>query len=192
MKPLCFVLMPFGRKSDGGGRTIDFDAVYNEIIAPGVTAAGMDVIRADQEQIGGTIHKPMFERLMLCDYAVADMTGANPNVYYELGIRHALRPLGQDLVVMARGFTHDFPDVKNEVVTDPLMEQVAHGIDENLSRFAPTIGNSECVTIFAHDPVPDRASTSLPSEASIFVDVHGLEALGHFHGIAIRAASRDN
>ncbi len=124
--------------------------------------------------------------------------GSQPDIrqnFTNLGINkfgHALRSLGQDLVVMARGFTHDFPDVKNEVVTDPLMEQVAHGIDENLSRFAPAIGNSECVTIFAHDPVPDRASTSLPSEASIFLDVHGLEALGHFHGIAIRAASRDN
>ena len=29
---------------------------------------------------------------MLCDYAVADITGANPNVFYELGIRHAMRP----------------------------------------------------------------------------------------------------
>ncbi|MCB1486803.1 MAG: DUF4071 domain-containing protein [Bauldia sp.] len=92
MKPLCFVLMPFGRKPEGTGRIIDFDAVYNQIIAPGVEAAGMEPIRADQEEIGGTIHKPMFERLMLCDYAVADVTGANPNVYYELGIRHALRP----------------------------------------------------------------------------------------------------
>jgi tetratricopeptide (TPR) repeat protein len=66
--------------------------VYGDLIAPAVTAAAMDVIRADQEQIGGTIHKPMFERLMLCDYAIADVTGANPNVYYELGVRHAIRP----------------------------------------------------------------------------------------------------
>ena len=102
MKPLCFVLMPFGRKPEGGGRIIDFDAVYNEVIAPAVLAAGMEVIRADQEQIGGTIHKPMFERLMLCDYAVADMTGANPNVYYELGIRHALRPRST-VIIFARG-----------------------------------------------------------------------------------------
>jgi tetratricopeptide (TPR) repeat protein len=98
MKPLCFVLMPFGTKPEGGGRTIDFDAVYGEIIAPAVAEAGMEVIRADQEQIGGTIHKPMFERLMLCDFAVADITGANPNVYYELGIRHALRPRSTVLV----------------------------------------------------------------------------------------------
>ena len=80
MKPLCFVLMPFGRKPEGTGRIIDFDAVYNQIIAPAIEAAGMDPVRADQEEIGGTIHKPMFERLMLCDYAVADVTGANPNV----------------------------------------------------------------------------------------------------------------
>jgi cell division septum initiation protein DivIVA len=90
--PLCFVLMPFGRKSDAAGRATNFDSVYRKIIAPAVARAGLEPIRADEEKIGGTIHKPMFERLMLCDYAVADITGANPNVFYELGIRHALRP----------------------------------------------------------------------------------------------------
>lgn len=92
MKPLCFVLMPFGRKQDGTGKLIDFDAVYQQLINPAVTAAGLDPIRADEEQVGGTIHKPMFERLMLCEFAIADLTGANPNVYYELGIRHAVKP----------------------------------------------------------------------------------------------------
>ena len=68
-RPLCFVLMPFGRKTDATGRTTDFDAVYREIIAPAVNAAELDPIRADEEKIGGAIHKPMFERLMLCNYA---------------------------------------------------------------------------------------------------------------------------
>ncbi len=90
--PLCFVLMPFGRKTDAAGRVTNFDSVYQRLIAPAVEQAGLDPIRADEEKIGGTIHKPMFERLMLCHYAVADITGANPNVFYELGIRHALRP----------------------------------------------------------------------------------------------------
>ena len=79
--PLCFVLMPFGRKTDAAGRLINFDSVYRKIIAPGVEQAGLEPIRADEEKIGGTIHKPMFERLMLCHYAVADITGANPNVF---------------------------------------------------------------------------------------------------------------
>jgi hypothetical protein len=90
--PLCFVLMPFGRKMDAAGRVTNFDSIYQKIIAPAVEQAGLEPVRADEEKIGGTIHKPMFERLMLCHYAVADITGANPNVFYELGIRHALRP----------------------------------------------------------------------------------------------------
>lgn len=102
LAPLCFVLMPFGRKMDAAGRVTDFDAVYEQIIAPAVEDAGLEPIRADEEKIGGTIHKPMFERLMLCHYAVADITGANPNVFYELGIRHAIRPRST-VIVFAEG-----------------------------------------------------------------------------------------
>jgi len=105
--PLCFVLMPFGRKTDATGRTTDFDAVYRQIISPAVLEAGLDPIRADEEKIGGAIHKPMFERLMLCQYAVADITGANPNVYYELGIRHAMRP-SSTVILFAEGTTLPF------------------------------------------------------------------------------------
>lgn len=92
MKPFCFVLMPFGTKSDDGGRMIDFDRVFVDIIAPAIWDAQMEPIRADQETAGGIIHKAMFERLMLCDYAIADLTTANANVFYELGIRHGIRP----------------------------------------------------------------------------------------------------
>jgi MAP3K TRAFs-binding domain len=99
--------MPFGRKTDAAGRTTDFDAVYREIIAPAVNQAELDPIRADEEKIGGAIHKPMFERLMLCQYAVADITGANPNVYYELGIRHAMRP-SSTVILFAEGTTLPF------------------------------------------------------------------------------------
>jgi tetratricopeptide (TPR) repeat protein len=92
IKPLCFVLMPFGKKPDATGQIIDFDAVYLELIAPAIEKAGMEPLRADEEQTGGIIHKPMFERLVLCEYAVADLTTANANVFYELGVRHAVRP----------------------------------------------------------------------------------------------------
>ncbi len=91
-RPLCFVLMPFGVKKDPTtGLGIDFDRIYETAIRPGIEAAGLEPVRADEERTGGIIHKPMFERLMLCDYAVADLTTANANVFYELGIRHAVR-----------------------------------------------------------------------------------------------------
>lgn len=97
MKPLCFVLMPFGRKPVGG-TSIDFDAVYRKLLKPAIEAAGLASVRADEEQGGGIIHKQMFERLLLCEYAVADLTGANANVFYELGVRHAQRPRSTVLV----------------------------------------------------------------------------------------------
>jgi tetratricopeptide (TPR) repeat protein len=93
MRDLCFVLMPFGRKqAPDTSLVIDFDAVYAQIIKPAIDDAGLETLRADEEMTGGVIHKPMFERLILCRFAVADMTTANANVFYELGVRHAVKP----------------------------------------------------------------------------------------------------
>jgi hypothetical protein len=84
--------MPFGSKTTPSGKVVDFNAVYDELIKPAILAAGLEPLRADQEISQGVIHKPMYERLILCDYAVADLTGANANVFYELGLRHGVRP----------------------------------------------------------------------------------------------------
>jgi MAP3K TRAFs-binding domain len=97
-RPFCFVLMPFGSRTEAAGLVIDFDVVYRDFIAPAVEDAGLRAIRADEEQLGGIMHKPIYERLILCDYAVADLTTANANVYYELGVRHAFRPWSTVLV----------------------------------------------------------------------------------------------
>ncbi|WP_454063468.1 TRAFs-binding domain-containing protein [Candidatus Nitrospira salsa] len=90
-RPLCFVLMPFGKKPNIAGTLIDFDEVYQKLIRPAIQEADLEPLRADEEMTGGIIHKPMFERLILCEYAIADLTTANANVFYELGIRHAVR-----------------------------------------------------------------------------------------------------
>jgi hypothetical protein len=102
-RPLCFVLMPFGQKPDGAGRVVDFDRVYQELIGPAIAQAEMEPLRADEEMTGGIIHKPMFERLILCEYAVADLTTANANVFYELGLRHAVRAWSTVLVFAEGG-----------------------------------------------------------------------------------------
>lgn len=84
--------MPFGTKTDGIKKEIDFDKVYQSLIKPAIIKAGLEPVRADEEKSGGFIHKPMYERLMFCDFAVADLSFDNANVFYELGIRHALKP----------------------------------------------------------------------------------------------------
>src|SRR4051794_11204282 len=96
--------MPFGRKRDPSGRIeIDFDEVYEQAIKPAAADAGVEVVRADEERGGGIIHKPMYERLLLAEIVIADLTFANANVFYELGIRHAARPHATILIFASIG-----------------------------------------------------------------------------------------
>src|SRR5258707_5396476 len=64
---------------------------------------GLEPWGADGELTGGVIHKPMFERLILCEFPIADLTTANANVFYELGVRHAVRPCSTILLFAAGG-----------------------------------------------------------------------------------------
>jgi hypothetical protein len=90
---LCFVDMPFGQKPDlKSGVVVDFDQIYNQAIKPAIEACGLEALRGDEERTGGIIHGAMFARLLLAEFVVADLTLANPNVFYELGIRHAAKP----------------------------------------------------------------------------------------------------
>jgi len=92
MQQQCFVIMPFGKKRDAKGREFDFAFIYEALIKPAIIKANLLPIIAYEEQAGGIIHKPMYERIMFCEFSVTDMTTFNANVFYELGMRHAIRP----------------------------------------------------------------------------------------------------
>lgn len=95
--------MPFGSKLDSTARVeINFDDLYERVIKPAAEAADLDVVRADEEVHGGLIHVGMYERLLLAEIVVADLTLSNPNVFYELGVRHAARPR-TTILVFAKG-----------------------------------------------------------------------------------------
>jgi hypothetical protein len=89
----CFVVMGYGKKTDfATGRTLDLDKSYKFLIKPAVRACGLDCVRADEIRHTGQIEAPMYEQLLNADVVVADLSTANPNAFYELGVRHALRP----------------------------------------------------------------------------------------------------
>lgn len=96
--------MPFGVKTDPALKTeIDFDSIYQDAITAAACRAEVAVLRADEEKLGGFIHASMYERLLLSEIAIVDLTMANPNVLYELGIRHAARPRSTVLIYWAGG-----------------------------------------------------------------------------------------
>ena len=89
----CFVVMGFGKKTDfESGRTLDLDKSYLNVIKPAVKAAGLDCVRADEIVHAGVIDLPMYEQLLRADVVIADLSTNNKNAFYELGVRHALRP----------------------------------------------------------------------------------------------------
>ena len=98
MKPHAFVAMPFGTKPGADGAPIDFNRVFAELLKPALQDAGCSVFRADEEQRAGDIRSDMFQELLAADLVLADLTLDNPNVWYELGVRHALRARGVVLV----------------------------------------------------------------------------------------------
>lgn len=93
-----FVAMPFGSKAADDGCLVDFDRVYGELVRPALESLGLQVLRADEEQSAGDIRADLFQELLMADLVVADLTLDNPNVWYELGIRHALRARGVILI----------------------------------------------------------------------------------------------
>lgn len=95
MKPeglkTCFVIMPFGTREVSGTK-IDFDSIYRDLIHDTVEAMGFRSVRCDKIQHAGSIHQDMFTHIATDALAIVDITMANPNVFYELGVRHALQP----------------------------------------------------------------------------------------------------
>jgi tetratricopeptide (TPR) repeat protein len=84
-----FVAMPFGEKEG-----IDFNRVYDDYIEPALKGEQFEVFRADKAMRAGEIRTDMFQELLLADLVVVDLSIDNPNVWYELGVRHALRSRG--------------------------------------------------------------------------------------------------
>lgn len=80
-KPYVFVLMPFAEK---------YDVVYQDGIRRAVEDANMVCERLDEVLFVGDMVKRIVEQIQRADIVVADTTNRNPNVFYEIGIAHAL------------------------------------------------------------------------------------------------------
>ncbi|MEM9140976.1 MAG: hypothetical protein AAGB15_14210, partial [Pseudomonadota bacterium] len=108
---ICFVIMPFGKKKVGT-KTVDFNMIYDQIFEPAIRAAetpeGAPLIprRTDKDAFSGSIIQDMYELLIYSRMALADISGLNPNAFYELGARHATQEAGTTIL---RQTGHDIP-----------------------------------------------------------------------------------
>ena len=93
---VLFVIMPFG---------LVLDHVFETQVRPAAEAAGYEVARADTTLNQRAIMKDIAEGIRTAKIVVADLTGRNANVFYELGLAHAI---GRDSILLAQS-TNDIP-----------------------------------------------------------------------------------
>src|SRR5215831_4895775 len=87
----AFIVTPFETKKDAKGNEIDFDQVRTTLIEPALKELGIKGGTTGMVIRSGSIHTTMFQQLLTADLVVAEVSIHNANVFYELGIRHALR-----------------------------------------------------------------------------------------------------
>jgi tetratricopeptide (TPR) repeat protein len=96
---ICFVIMLFGEKPVGA-QTVNFDKLYDDIFVPAISAVSLpeggklEPRRTDKDFFTGDIKFEMFQYLEYSRFALADISGLNFNVAYELGARHRAREHG--------------------------------------------------------------------------------------------------
>lgn len=125
-KPFCFVLMPF-------------DASFNDIYEFGIKGACADVglycERVDEQVFLGSMLERIYSQISRADLLVADMTGKNPNVFYEVGYAHAL---GKNVVLLT-SVAQDIPfDLKHfpHIVYGTEIKTLRASLGRNLKHLA--------------------------------------------------------
>jgi tetratricopeptide (TPR) repeat protein len=161
---VCFVVMGFGKKTDfESGRTLDLDKTYRNIIEPAVKDANLKCIRADDIVHSGVIDVWMYEQLLDADVVVADLSTANNNAFYELGVRHALRPY--TTIVIAEDGMKRLPFDVNHVVV-----RQYHHLGEDIG-YDEVIRFRKALT----DAINEILKTQPPkNDSPVYTFLHGL------------------
>jgi len=95
----CFVIMPFSKKRVGD-KDVDFDLIYEQVFRPAIESVdlpeGGKLVprRTDKDYFSGHISQEMFQYIEYSRFALADISGLNANVFYELGVRHRAHESG--------------------------------------------------------------------------------------------------
>jgi len=123
----CFVMMPFGPP---------LARYYEMLYKPAIKKAGLQPVRADAEIFGtGKIMDQVWAGIRRAKVLLAELTSRNPNVFYELGLAHAL----QKPVVLVSANEEDVPfdlrhirviyyDVSDPFWGDKLITKIAENI----------------------------------------------------------------
>lgn len=120
----CFVIAPIG--PDGSDIRLRSDQVFKHIIGPSVRECGYEPIRADQLSEPGLITSQVIQHIVDDPLVIADLTGKNPNVFYELALRHAIKKPVVQIIQAAESIPFDVAATRTIQVDHRDLDSVAH------------------------------------------------------------------
>ena len=127
----CFVVSPIG--DVGSEIRINADKLFKYIISPVCKSCGFEPVRVDQINDSDSITQTIIDKLLSSELVIADISGHNPNVFYEMGYRKCtdkpiihLKKKGESIpfdVNTVRTFEYDLTDLDNVEETKKRLEQ---------------------------------------------------------------------
>ncbi len=158
----CFFISEFGADEE---TRLERKQTLKHLVKKVLEPLGYQVQRADDIDDLGQITHQIIERLLDDDLVVADLTGLNPNVFYELAVRHAARRPVITLMTFGESIPFDLKDVRTVFydLHDPdkledaqeELEQKARAIDENPSDVRNPITVARDVALLQQSEDPD-------------------------------------
>jgi hypothetical protein len=141
-----FIVRPFGKKTiinKGGDKEeksfdVDFAEIDRLLVQPALARNRLDGQTTEAIAMAGNIRLDMFQMLIAYDLVIADISIDNANVFYELGIRHALRPNGTILI----RFANEGKDVPFDLKTDRYVVYDRKDPAAAVERLARSIGDT--------------------------------------------------
>jgi hypothetical protein len=130
-RPICFVIAPIGK--EGSEIRARSDRILKHIISPVADECGYDAIRADKISEAGMITTQVINHILNDAMVVADLTGHNANVFYELAVRHAIRKPYVQMIQKGESIPFDVAGMRTIDVDHTDLDSVA-GAKEELKR----------------------------------------------------------
>lgn len=124
----CFVISPIGEEHSAARERSDI--VFDHILEPVLTAHGYNALRADHIAVPGSITAQVLEQIVEADLVVADLTGHNPNVFYELALRHALNRPSIQMIASGERIPFDVGQTRTIIFNHQDLRDVARCKDE--------------------------------------------------------------
>lgn len=152
----CFYITPIGE--DGSEQRKHSDLFLGSIVEPALEHLGLKVVRADAIDKPGTITKQIMEYLLRSRLVIADLSFHNPNVFYELAIRHAARLPVVQLIRAADRIPFDL----NQIRTIKIDTSDIYALVPKIDTYRAEIGNQVRRALEDPDSVDNPVTTYFP------------------------------